>query len=139
MDRHPASARFHELLATMGELHDRKQKDYGRDDDPFANVRGTEDWGQPAWVGAMIRGTDKIKRLQTYARKGELANESVEDAFLDLAVYALIGLVLWEEEQEVVENEDQLRLGYTLTYGNDGPVDWSGVAYGGGSNIEPNS
>ena len=96
-ERHPASQRFHELLTTMGELHDKKQKDYGRDDDPFANVRGTEDWGQPAWVGAMIRGTDKIKRLQTYARKGELANESVEDAFLDLAVYALIGLVLWEE------------------------------------------
>lgn len=96
--RHPSSQRFHDALAELGELHDKKQKDYGTDTDPFANVRATEDWGQPAWVGAMIRGTDKVKRIQKYARVGDLANESVEDAFKDLAVYALIALVLWEEE-----------------------------------------
>jgi hypothetical protein len=92
------SERFHEVLKELGELHDRKQTDYGRAGDPFANVRGTTEWGIPAWVGAMVRGTDKVKRLQQYARTGTLANEGVEDSFRDLAVYSIIALCLWEED-----------------------------------------
>lgn len=92
------STRFHEILDEMGKLHDQKQADYGRPNDPFANVRATEEWGSAAWVGAMIRATDKMRRLQTYARTGKLANEGVRDSFLDLAVYAIIALVLWEEQ-----------------------------------------
>jgi hypothetical protein len=52
----------------------------------------------------MIRANDKIRRLQTYAKTGLLANEGVRDSFLDLAVYSLIGLVLFEEE-ESLKNE----------------------------------
>lgn len=96
--RHPASERFHALLKEMGDLHDKKQADYGREDDPFANVRATEEWGQPAWVGALIRGTDKLRRLQKLALGGSLVNEAARDSFLDLAVYALIGLVLYDEQ-----------------------------------------
>ena len=39
--RHLNSTRFHELLAQVGEIHDQKQKDYGREDDPFYNVRAS--------------------------------------------------------------------------------------------------
>lgn len=95
--RHPSSERFHELLELAGKLHDVKQGDYGKGDDPFANVRAASEWGIPAWVGCMIRATDKIRRLQTMATKGILKNESVQDSFLDLAVYALIGYILFEE------------------------------------------
>ena len=98
--RHPSSERFHQVLRELGDVHDLKSKDYGRTEDPFANVRGSTEWGMPAWMGAMIRATDKLRRLQTYAQKGELANEPVKDAFIDLAVYSVIGLVLYEEEQE---------------------------------------
>ena len=98
LDRHPNSQRFHDILKELADLHDRKQADYGRGDDPFANVRGSTEWGMPAWVGAMVRATDKVKRLQNFARKGELRNESVVDAFMDLAVYAVIAMVLYEEE-----------------------------------------
>lgn len=97
--RHPSSERFHQILRELGALHDRKQSDYGRDNDPFANVRGSEEWNMPAWVGAMVRAQDKVRRLQQYNRKGELANESVQDAFMDLAVYAIIAMVLWEQDQ----------------------------------------
>lgn len=97
--RHPNSQRFHEILKLLGDLHDRKQQDYGRGDDPFANVRGAEEWDVEGWVGAMIRANDKIRRLQQYARTGSLANEGVEDAFMDLAVYAVIAMVLWEQAQ----------------------------------------
>lgn len=89
--------RFHAELARLGELHDRKQHDYGRETDPFANVRGSEEWNVPSWVGAMIRANDKIRRLQAFARRGTLANEGVEDSFDDLAVYAVIAKILFKE------------------------------------------
>jgi hypothetical protein len=92
------SERFHEILHELGELHDKKQEDYGHDNDPFANVRSTEEWGQAGWVGAMIRATDKLKRLQKVAQGGTLSNEGAADSFKDLAVYAIIGLVLYEEQ-----------------------------------------
>ena len=97
--RHPNSARFHDLLAEAGALHDRKQADYGKGDDPFANVRASCNWGVPAWVGAMMRLNDKVVRLQKVAQGGDLANEGVADSMMDIAVYALIALVLYEQDQ----------------------------------------
>jgi hypothetical protein len=91
--------RFHGALVRMGRLHDRKQADYGQSHDPFANVRGSADWGIAPWVGAMVRANDKLRRLQKYAKEGKLANESAEDSFLDLAVYAIIAYVLHKEEK----------------------------------------
>jgi hypothetical protein len=41
-----------------------------------------------------------MKRLQKFAQTKELANESVEDSFMDLAVYAIIGLILYREGLE---------------------------------------
>lgn len=99
MNRHPNSARFHEILGELAELHDRKQADYGRGDDPFANVRASHEWGVPGWVGAMIRGNDKIRRLQSLIANGKLENESAEDSLRDLAVYSIIALVLFEQER----------------------------------------
>lgn len=101
-DRHPNSARFHEILTELGELHDRKQRDYGRGDDPFANVRASEEWEVDGWVGAMIRLNDKVRRLQALARNGDLANESAQDSFMDIAVYAVIAAVLHEQQNAEV-------------------------------------
>lgn len=98
--RHPLSVQFHELLKAAGEMHDAKQQDYGSATDPFANVRAASEWGMPGWVGAMVRVNDKVRRLQAFARKGVLKNESAEDSFMDIAVYALIALVLYREDSE---------------------------------------
>ena len=100
-EHHPSSQRFHDILTKLGKLHDKKQLDYGTDADPFNNIRASaKEWGIPAWVGAMLRATDKVRRLQKFADAGELANESVIDAFDDLAVYAVIARVMYEEEKE---------------------------------------
>lgn len=96
--RHPNSERFHALLKEAGDLHDKKQQDYGKGDDPFANVRSSSEWGIDPWVGALVRLNDKVKRLQTLSKKGELANEAAADSFMDIAVYALIARVLYEEQ-----------------------------------------
>lgn len=94
--------RFHALLKTIGDLHDRKQADYGTVGDPFANVRSSVLWGVAPWIGALIRLNDKVHRLQQFARKGALANESAEDSMLDIAVYALIALILYREEAQIL-------------------------------------
>lgn len=102
-ERHPSSQAFMDVLDEALRMHDRKQRDYGSDEDPFANVRAAVDFGLPGSLGACIRMQDKLRRLQAFYRKGELANESVEDAFMDLLVYAGIGLVLYREEADAVD------------------------------------
>lgn len=97
---HPVSVRFHEIINELQALHDRKQMDYGRVDDPFANVRASADFGVKPWVGAMIRLNDKVKRLQRAAQGGTLANEGVIDSLDDIAVYAIIARILYEEEHD---------------------------------------
>ncbi len=94
------SERFHEILKELGELHDRKQADYGTSADPFANVRASVAFGVPAWKGCMMRANDKMVRIQKAAREGKLANEALDDSLRDLAVYAIIGLCLWEETRD---------------------------------------
>lgn len=89
--------RFWAVLKRLGDLHDLKQEDYGSEHDPFANVRASELFGIPAWVGGLVRANDKMHRLQQFAQRGALANESAEDSLLDLAVYAVIAYILYEE------------------------------------------
>jgi hypothetical protein len=97
---HMNAKRFYEILFSLSLLSARKQSDYGRGDDPFANVRASTEWGVNSWVGAMIRLNDKVRRLQSFHQKGTLANEGVDDSLRDIAVYALIALVLFEQEQK---------------------------------------
>lgn len=101
--RHPLSARFHVILEELGRLHDQKQADYGQPSDPFANIRSSLVWGVQPWVGAMVRLTDKVKRLQRAALGGILVNESVIDSFNDIAVYAVIARCLYEQSQQPAE------------------------------------
>ena len=94
---HPLSKKFYEALDEIGELHRIKGADYGSAEDPFLNIREGEEFGIEPWKSAINRGNDKMVRIKLYAKTGTLENESVRDSFLDLANYALIALVLWEE------------------------------------------
>lgn len=89
---------FEDILREMKRLHDKKQLDYGSKSDPFANVRASEQFGIPGWLGAVLRANDKMSRLKSFAEKGVLANEPIEDSLIDLANYAVIALVLYREE-----------------------------------------
>ena len=97
-DRSKGSTAFHRELKEIGELHDAIQADYGRKDDPFANVRASEEFNISPWIGCMIRANDKMRRIQTHAKGNSLKCESVEDSLRDLAVYSLIALCLYKEE-----------------------------------------
>ena len=89
---------FTAILQEIKAMHDKKSQDYGRPADPYANVRASQDFGIPAWVGTLVRANDKMRRLQSAAQGSTMANESIEDSLLDLAVYAIIALDLYRKE-----------------------------------------
>lgn len=78
-------------------MHDSKQRDYGRDSDPWANLRAGEPYGVPAWVHASIMADHKSNRIQSFVTKGKLEHEGVRDSLVDRAVYAIAALVLFDE------------------------------------------
>ena len=89
---------FSEVLAEMQAMHDKKSQDYGVQADPFANVRASEDFGIPGWLGTIVRLNDKITRIKSFAKNGSLANESLRDSLIDIAVYAAIAVALYDQE-----------------------------------------
>jgi len=97
--QHRGHPRFYELLGEMRDIHDHKNHDYAGDGDPLRNFRQCERWGLPAWKGALVRLQDKVSRLEAFARQGELAvaDETVADTLVDLANYALLTRILFEE------------------------------------------
>lgn len=84
-------------MQELADLHAKKSQDYGSDEDPLANIRAAEELGIQSWKGALLRLNDKVHRLKVYAKRGNLENESAEDSMRDIAVYAIIMLVLHEE------------------------------------------
>lgn len=90
---------FYKLIEEIKFLHDKKRQDYGQEGDPLANVRASQQFGVSPWLGAIIRLNDKVTRIGSFAKKGVLANESIEDSMMDIAVYALIALQLYREEK----------------------------------------
>lgn len=70
-----------------------KSADYASGSDPFANFKRGEILGfATAEEGLMLRVVDKISRISTFLRKGELKvnNESVEDSILDVINYMIL-------------------------------------------------
>jgi hypothetical protein len=98
---HPTSQRFFDLCDELKAMHASKSSDYGcpSGNDPLANIRnGAAFVGIEPWKGAMVRLSDKVTRLATFNATGRLGHEGVMDTCLDLASYALLAFLLYEEE-----------------------------------------
>ena len=91
--------KFEQRLLALARLHELKARDYGSEDDSYANVRSSAEFGVPAWIGALVRLNDKVTRLKQFARRGSLANESAVDSMRDIAVYAVIAEILYGEAE----------------------------------------
>jgi hypothetical protein len=84
----------------MEDLHDRKNSNYSADHDPLSNLKASEEFGIPGYIGTMIRMSDKWSRLVQLMRgKEDLVGESMKDTLLDLAVYSLLEIILLEEHE----------------------------------------
>jgi hypothetical protein len=86
---------FHsEALKRMTEITRAKNADYtGVGDNPFANFTRVETLGITDTVrGFLVRMTDKLSRITSFAQKGvlEVKDESVQDTLLDLANYCIL-------------------------------------------------
>lgn len=90
---------FYTLLTQMAQLHSAKNHDYTDGRDPFLNFRRCEAMGIPAWKGAIVRMGDKLTRIENFATRNRLLvhTEAITDTLLDLAVYSLITLILYQE------------------------------------------
>lgn len=89
--------RFYRLLAELAILHSEKNHDYSKAEDPFSNFRMSEALGVEAWRGVLVRMSDKWARIEQLVSGKSPKNESVEDSLRDLAVYALICVLLRRE------------------------------------------
>lgn len=90
--------RFHALVAELGPLHDRKSRGYGTATDPYANHRRSAEWGTPAWQSPARRIGEKMQRVRGYAKLGAIESQvDLREELMDVAVLALIAVVLWEE------------------------------------------
>jgi hypothetical protein len=101
-DVHPTSQQFFDLCDALKAMHRRKSRDYGcpNGTDPLANIRnGAKFVGIPSWKAAMVRLSDKVTRLATFNATGTLHNEGVIDTLEDLASYAILARLLYEEER----------------------------------------
>ncbi len=98
---------FYKLLDQMADLHSRKNHDYAGTKDPLKNLRASERIGLPPFQGVMVRLQDKWSRLEEFVNSGQLMvkNESVIDTLMDNAVYSLLAIILYQEQQKKSEEK----------------------------------
>ena len=91
---------FQESIDEIVAMSTKKNADYGTAADPLANVRASEEFGIPAWLGAIVRLNDKIVRIKSFAKNGRLENESLRDSLIDIATYGAIALTLLDQAED---------------------------------------
>ncbi len=93
----------------MERIHNAKNAGYAGADneDALANFRMSERLGISAFMGCLVRITDKFIRITNLARKlsNEQVGESIKDTLIDLANYCLIAICLYEEEETARDKE----------------------------------
>lgn len=105
--------RFHELLKQIGDLHNRKNKDYaeGMKEGPLGNFKRVSaimknypemDWDSPLGVSIIysLKQLDAALTLRS-TKKQSVTGEPIAARLTDIAIYALLGIILEEEEPKV--------------------------------------
>ena len=95
--------RFYKILDKLAEIHSSKNHDYAGED-PLSNFKLSEKMGIPAWKGCLVRMSDKISRLWNFAKTEKLTvkDENVCDTAIDLAVYSILFVLLYEDSKKEV-------------------------------------
>lgn len=96
-DRH-GDPRFYALLEEIAALHSKKNHDYAKSDEPLSNFNRCKALGVEPWRGVLVRMSDKWSRLEQLAGGKSPKNESMRDTLIDLAIYALIDVLLIDEK-----------------------------------------
>lgn len=95
--------KYLQLLDDMKKLHIVKNKGYSGDSsDRWANFRLSETFGISAFLGVMVRMSDKWIRITNLIKnpKNDKVGESIRDTLMDLASYALIAVCILDENKD---------------------------------------
>ena len=103
---HPDSSRFYRYIRELRRLFQDKSHDYGSEVSPLANLRASAEFGVAPWLAVMVRLNDKIARIKALASKGALRCEPIADSFRDIAVYAILAALLYEDEHPTPREDD---------------------------------
>jgi hypothetical protein len=92
------------LLDEMKTIHTKKNGAYSGVDNPdaFANFRMCESFGVSAFLGCLVRMSDKFIRITNIVKNKKndtVPDENLKDTFMDLAVYSVIAVCLLEESE----------------------------------------
>jgi hypothetical protein len=87
------------LFESMLELITTKNKDYTAGGSAFANADKAIEYGVDPMVGVLLRMEDKMQRVRSYIKSGELAvkGEGIEEAFKDIIGYSSMCLGMLEQ------------------------------------------
>ena len=100
--------RFYEILDDLKELHSAKNRDYATQSDPLRNFKesgkqceGLLSAGNEAIKTCLVymqKQFDAVKKLVTEGKSGGV--ENISTRLQDVAVYAVLGMILFEETWE---------------------------------------
>jgi hypothetical protein len=85
-----------------------KNNDYASGKDPFSNFRKGEIFNLCSTeVGILLRITDKMSRLSTFAKDGKLSveNEGYRDAILDIMNYCVLFSAYVKSKEETCKKQ----------------------------------
>lgn len=91
------------IAHTMSDLHRRKNAGYaGLSSDPWANFREATAFGISAYMGVLVRLSDKYQRYTNLNTNPalDMVQESINDTLIDIASYALIAICLYNEQRK---------------------------------------
>lgn len=101
-------AKFYDLLLQIAELHARKNHDYAQDKDPLSNLKWCANFGISPFKGTLVRLSDKWSRITELSKKPPMVvGESIKDSLMDNAVYSLLAIVLYEDEEAQASNTNK--------------------------------
>ena len=94
------SQEFREIQKEMYEMFARKHLDYGLNNIALGGDLTNDDDKKFSLTGLTIRLTDKISRLKNLLINGKnfVKGEGMEDTFIDIANYGIIGLLLLKDK-----------------------------------------
>lgn len=91
---------LYDITESMKITHLKKDHDYCPDDQYLYNLRSSEAFGIPAWVGTLVRMGDKKNRCESAILSDRVLlvdTESIADTLQDFSIYALLCAVLYQE------------------------------------------
>lgn len=100
VERESFSQQAKNILQGIADTLAKKNKDYSKQGDAYANFRTGEEWGVDVLKSIRLRMGDKLQRIDSFLSGSEMENESITDSFMDVIGYATLAIVALENVEK---------------------------------------